>query len=58
MSWKYTCGVCGCYLDPGEGRICDECQNKNTAQDKRADKFKKMLYEASGQIEMRLEELV
>lgn len=22
----YRCSVCGCYLDPGEGRICSDCQ--------------------------------
>ncbi len=25
---NYRCVVCGCYLDPGEGRICEECQMK------------------------------
>lgn len=25
---NYRCSVCGCYLDPGEGRICEECQAK------------------------------
>ncbi len=25
---NYRCLVCGCYLDPGEGRICEECQAK------------------------------
>lgn len=25
---NYRCSVCGCYLDPGEGRICEECQMK------------------------------
>lgn len=23
---RYRCDTCGCYLDPGEGRTCDECQ--------------------------------
>lgn len=21
----YRCRICGCYLDPGEGRICSDC---------------------------------
>ena len=25
---RYQCDQCGCYLDPGEGRTCDECQRK------------------------------
>lgn len=25
---NYRCSVCGCYLDPGEGRICEDCQNE------------------------------
>lgn len=26
---RYTCEVCGCSLDPGEGRLCEECQESN-----------------------------
>ena len=22
---RYRCDECGCYLDPGEGRLCEEC---------------------------------
>lgn len=22
------CGQCGCWLDPGEGRICSDCREK------------------------------
>jgi len=22
---NYRCDACGCYLDPGEGWMCDEC---------------------------------
>ncbi|CUQ54441.1 MULTISPECIES: hypothetical protein [Hungatella] len=25
---RYRCDQCGCYLDPVEGRRCDECQRK------------------------------
>lgn len=27
---NYRCDFCGCYLDPGEGHICDECQKRET----------------------------
>lgn len=23
--WEHRCECCGCSLDPGEGRICEEC---------------------------------
>lgn len=32
MVWKYKCRVCGSYLDPGEGQICDECQDKQNGK--------------------------
>lgn len=25
---NYRCTVCGCYLDRGEGRICEDCRKK------------------------------
>lgn len=30
----YRCDTCGCYLDPGEGRICEECRAKNRRKGK------------------------
>lgn len=24
MNW-YRCDICGCYLDPGEGKTCQDC---------------------------------
>lgn len=35
----YRCDVCGCYLDPDEGRICDECREE---ADRRAMKMKEV----------------
>lgn len=32
MMHPYRCDSCGCYLDPGEGSICDECQQRETEQ--------------------------
>ena len=34
MNW-YRCDVCGCYLDPGEGSLCDECREKKDREPKR-----------------------
>lgn len=28
--YGYRCDECGCYLDPAEGRICDECAAKRS----------------------------
>lgn len=28
MKWKYRCEVCGCYMDPGEGWICEDCKQE------------------------------
>lgn len=25
---KYRCRICGCYLDPGEGDICEDCKEE------------------------------
>ena len=43
MIWKYKCSVCGGYLDPGEGRICDDCQEKknDTRQQEKKNKIEK-----------------
>lgn len=38
MRW-YKCDFCGCYLDPGEGRTCEECRKY---AEQRANKRKKM----------------
>ena len=29
MAWNYKCDSCGCYLDPGEGLLCEECRQKD-----------------------------
>lgn len=31
----YHCDSCGCYLDPGEGHKCDECQQQETERRER-----------------------
>ncbi len=34
--WNYRCDNCGCYLDPGEGRLCDDCREKEEQEEKNA----------------------
>lgn len=31
---QYLCRICGCYLDPGEGQICEDCQEKEEEKKK------------------------
>ena len=31
----YHCDSCGCYLDPGGGHICNECQQQETERRER-----------------------
>lgn len=50
----YRCDVCGCYLDPGEGRICDECQDEIRRKKAAAKRVEPMIGEGQGgQYEMR-----
>ena len=57
MKHSYRCDACGCYLDPGEGLLCDECREKTRLRIKRADTYKELVAESkSGQYEMRLQE--
>ena len=57
MKHSYRCDSCGCYLDPGEGLLCDECREKTRIRIKRADTYKELVAESrSGQYEMRLQE--
>lgn len=31
----YKCHICNCTLDPGEGRICDECKDTESKENQR-----------------------
>lgn len=37
--YSYRCDVCGCYLDPGEGNLCDECQKAVDARRRNAERI-------------------
>ena len=30
--YGYKCAICKCSLDPGEGRVCDDCSRKKNQQ--------------------------
>lgn len=50
---RYRCDMCGCYLDPGEGRICDECQDELERKAAAARRAKRLYVEgANGQYEI------
>lgn len=40
MMWKYKCERCGCNLDPGEGRICDECRNEEKTNQRQQSSYR------------------
>lgn len=54
----YRCDSCGCYLDPGDGRLCEECKESIMRKKKFLDSVKESLFIDEYQIEMRLEEMV
>lgn len=43
MSYYRKCEDCGCTLDPGEGRICDECAEKMRQKTDRMAVLRKMI---------------
>lgn len=51
---RYHCDECGCYLDPGEGRVCDECQQKAEQRHRITERLRLN----GNQYEMNMEELL
>lgn len=58
MDWKYKCDGCGCYLDPGEGLLCEECRERTQQKIRKSKRFDRLLNIEAGQVEMRMEEMV
>ena len=57
MNW-HRCDICGCYLDPGEGRLCDDCQEDMRRREKKKESMRRLFVPGDmGQMEMRLEVL-
>lgn len=50
MRYSYRCDSCGCYLDPGEGNVCEECLEQ---QRKDEEQRKHCFITAEGQQELR-----
>lgn len=57
MNNRYRCDICSCYLDPGEGLLCDECRQKTREKAFRGRKIQEIIRENDiGQMEMNLQE--
>ena len=57
MKHSYRCDACGCYLDPDEGLLCEECREKTRIRIKNSERFNDLVAERKGgQYEMRLKE--
>lgn len=57
MTNRYRCDSCGCYLDPGEGLLCDECQERMHEKVQRSEKMRRFLDTEEPQIKMNMEEI-
>lgn len=55
---RYHCDECGCYLDPGEGRVCDECQRKADQRHRITERQSMAVRLEGQQYEMNMEELM
>lgn len=54
---RYNGDLCGCYLDPGEGLLCDECRQKVREKALRGRRTQGIIQEGNGnQVEMILQE--
>ena len=57
MKNRYRCDSCGCYLDPGEGLLCDECREEARHRIRKMRAYGEIYAESkSGQYQMRLQE--
>lgn len=55
---RYQCDECGCYLDPGEGRVCDECQRKAEQRHRIVERQNRAIWLNGNQYEMKMEEVI
>ena len=58
MAWKYRCDSCDCYLDSGEGLLCEECRQKIRDRTRKGGQLDAMLNLDEPQIRLKLEEMV
>lgn len=57
MAWNYKCDSCGCYLDPDEGLLCEECRARIRERTRRGRQLDALLDTEEPQIKMKLEEI-
>lgn len=57
MTHSYRCDSCGCYLDPGEGLLCDECRVRMHKKVQQSEKIRRFLDMEESQIKMNMEEM-
>lgn len=53
----YECEVCGCRLDPGEGRLCDDCLDEQEEERHRRMELDRMIRSTSYE-QMEMEEFI
>ncbi len=54
MAYFRKCERCNCTLDPGEGRLCSECETEEKLRLERAEEVKKFLQEdENGQVQLK-----
>ena len=49
------CEVCGCSLDPGEGRICEDCASEEEQTQRNAKELERMI-KSTDYVQMEMEE--
>lgn len=57
MAWNYRCDSCDCYLDPGEGLLCEECRARIRERTRRGRQLDKLLDTEKPQIRLNVEEM-
>ena len=57
MAWNYRCDSCGCYLDPGEGLLCEECRQKIRERTRKGRQLDDLLNLDKPEIRLKLEEM-
>ena len=53
----YKCDMCGCYMDPGEGLLCEDCREDMRRRMKKKERYNNLAVGDCGQMEMRLEDM-
>lgn len=57
MKNRYRCDSCNCYLDPGEGLLCDECRQETRRRINKMRIWDNLVMESNeGQYQMKFQE--